>query len=636
MIIIMNQNKQSVMMKMSNVSMAATALVMVGYHSLYLFKPTGNALLHQNIHLAMALVLSCLYAMVNTEKSWVRIVNFMMLLASLAVTIYIHIEYERLHMFAGFPEGLDVVVGIALVLLVSWYAYTSWGLVFPILSGIAVLYAFFGHHLKGVMGHPYLEPQLVISNMGIGFEGIYGMMLNISANVIFFFVVFGSIFEAVGISSFFRELGKQVGGKIRGGAAVGSAVASSFLGMCSGGSVMNVALAGSFTIPMMKEAGFKPEIAGGIESCASTGGGLTPPVMGVAIFIMASFLNMTYAELVPAAVLPAVAFYFGLFFALYLVIMREQIPKMALGYDKNAVKAGAPVFLIPIGLLTYLLLKRYSPAFAAFMTLVAIIALSMFNRITRPKIKTLVEGLTKGAVTMASLALVLAMIGIFVTMINMTNVGPKMSEMIRILSGGSIHTALFLTMILCIILGCALPAAVAYLVVALVVAPGMLDLGMPVVATHLFCFYFSFVSSVTPPIAGAAMVAAKIAEASFMRTGWEAFKFTLPFFVVPYFAVFNPVILMQPQPFGEAVLAIATLIVSCSCITIATWDYLWGKLTLIERVGYVASGALALGSGVTEYQEAGYVAVVLFMVLLVIRWRTRETEGMPEPASLAA
>jgi TRAP transporter 4TM/12TM fusion protein len=619
-----HNDDQGIGTKIIKVCLAAVSLIMVAYHSIYLFYPMGNALLHQNIHLAMALVLVSLYAMLNTQKRWIRAVNFMMLVASVAVTVFMHIEYERLQMFAGFPEGMDVVVGVTLVLLVSWYTYTNWGLVFPILAGASALYAFFGHHLDGVLGHPYLEAPLVLSNMGIGFEGIYGMMLNVSANTIFFFVIFGAIFEAVGITSFFRELGKLVGGKIRGGAAVGSATASSLLGMCSGGSVMNVALAGSFTIPMMKEAGFKPEIAGGIESCASTGGGLTPPVMGVAIFIMASFLNMTYAELVPAAVLPAVAFYFGLYLSLYLVINREQIPKIVLPYNKKAIIAGTPVFIIPIVLLTYLLLQRYSPAFAAFLTLVSIVVVSLFSKITRPTPKALVEGLTKGAVTMATLALVLAMIGIFVTMINMTNAGPKLSELIRLFSGGSIHMALFLTMILCIVLGCALPAAVAYMVVALVVAPGMQDLGMPMVATHLFCFYFSFVSSVTPPIAGAAMVAAKIAEASFMKTSWEAFKFTLPFFVVPYFAVFNPVVLMQAQPFSEAALALISLLIACAGIAIATWDYLWGKLSLVQRLGFLLATALAFGSGVTASQPAGFAAIAIFFVLIVIRWRGRE------------
>ncbi len=610
------------------------AVIMVGYHALYLFWPTGNALLHQNIHLAMSLVMACLLAMAKAEKAWVRWTNFLALLISLAVTLFIHIEYERLHMFAGFPEGLDMYVGITLVLLVSWYAYTSWGLVFPILAGLATGYAFFGHHLTGLLGHPYLEPQLVLSNMGIGFEGIYGMMLNVSANVIFFFVVFGAIFEAVGISNFFRELGKQVGGRIQGGAAVGSATASSLLGMCSGGSVMNVALAGSFTIPMMKEAGFKPEIAGGIESCASTGGGLTPPVMGVAIFIMASFLNMTYGDLVPPAIVPAMAFYFGLYLALYLVIRREGIPKITLDYDRKAIRAGAPVFLIPILILTYLLLRRYSPAFSAFVTLVTIIGVSMFSRLTRPSLKTLIEGLTKGAATMATLALVLAMIGIFVTMINMTNAGPKLSELIKILSGGSVLFALFLTMLLCIILGCALPAAVAYMVVALVVAPGMKDLGIPIVATHLFCFYFSFISSVTPPIAGAAMVAAKIADASFMKTGWESFKFTLPFFVVPYFAVFNPVILMQPQPFMEALLALLSLIVACTCIAVVTWNYLWGAVGLVERMGFLIAGALAFINGASGSLMAGLAGLVLFLVMIVIRWRKRELKA--GKAALAA
>jgi TRAP transporter 4TM/12TM fusion protein len=590
----MTNSEDSKAQKLVKLAMVLVSMVTIVYHASYLFRPGVNAILHQNIHLAMAFVLLSLHFISTKRTLGFSLVGLIVLALSLAVTIYIHLEYERLAMWAGFPEFWDVIVGVILVLLVTWFTYLHWGGIFPILAGISVAYAFFGHYLGGVIGHPLLEPKLVLSSMGIGFEGVYGMMLNLSANVIFFFVIFGALFESVGISDFFRELGKMIGNRFRGGTAVGSAASSSLLGMVTGGSVINVALAGSFTIPAMKNARFRPEVAGGIESTASTGGGLTPPVMGIAIFIMASLLNTTYTDLLPAVVLPAVVFYFGMFLSIFLVIRRDNIPKLHLEYASQDIKAGLPVFLIPISILVYLLIKRYPPAYAAFYTVLALIVMSMLNKRTRPTALKLLEGLTKGCVIMASLALVLAMIGIFVSMVNMTSAGPKLTSMIMAFSGGNMLLALFLTMFLCMILGCALPAPIAYMVVALVVAPGLKDLGVSIVATHLFCFYFSFLSAVTPPIAGAAMVASRIAGASFMKTGWEALKFSLPFFVVPYFVIFNPAVIFESQPVLSAAIGITLMFLSASSMAFFAMGYLFGKLSPLERLLFLAFGIMAI------------------------------------------
>ncbi len=603
-------------------AMVLLAVVMVFYHGLYLFKPFVNAILHQNIHLGMALAMLSLMGMKATQKTSLRLMWVVVAIVSIVVCTYVHIEYERLHMWAGYPGNVDIVVGVTLVILVCGFSWLHWGAVFPILAGVAVLYAFFGHLIAGPMGHPYLDPKLIISNMSVGFDGIYGMMLNTSANIIFFFVIFGSLFESVGIASFFRSIGRWIGGKMRGGAAIGSVASSSLLGMCTGGSMVNVALAGSFTMPMMVEAGFKPTIAGGIEACSSTGGGLTPPVMGIAIFIMASFLNMTYIELVPATIIPAFIFYLGLVLGVICIIKKENIPLCQMSYDGRAIRLGAPVFIIPMALLCYLLFSHYTPAFAAFWTTICLIVVSMYHKATRPSFKTLLDGFVKGCCSMASLALVLALIGIFITMINMTNAGPKLSSVIQMISGGYMLPSLFLTMVLCILLGCALPAPVAYMVVALVVAPGMKDMGIPIVATHLFCFYFSFLSNITPPIAGSAMVAARMLGVSFMRTGWESFKFALPFFVVPYFAIFNPIVTLHSQNVMDATIAVVMLILCSVAIASATWGYFRGKLGVLERIAFTASAILCTISGLLAGMESllwGIPGVGIFA--FVAGWR---------------
>ncbi len=609
------------------------AVVMVFYHAIYLFFPFVNALLHQNIHLALAFTVICLMGIRAAKTNFIKIFWGVTLVISLATCLFIHVEYERLHMWAGFPEFVDMIVGITLVILVMFMTYLYWGLVFPILTGVAVLYAFFGHLIPGPLGHPYLDPKLVLSNMGIGFEGVYGMMLNTSANVMFFFIIFGSLFESVGITKFFQAIGRYIGGKMRGGSAIGSVMSSSLLGMCTGGAMVNVALAGSFTLPMMTEAKFKPTIAGGIESCSSTGGGLTPPVMGIAIFIMASFLNMSYVDLVPATIVPAAVYYFGLFLGVILIIKRDNIPLCFVSYEASDIRLGFPVFAIPITILCYLLFSRYSPAFSAFWTTIALIVVSMVRKETRVNLKSLLEGFTKGCEQMATLALVLAMIGIFISMINLTNAGPKLSAIIEILSGGYMLPSLFFTMILCILLGCALPPPVAYMVVALVVAPSMKDLGVSIVATHLFCFYFSFLSNITPPIAGSSMVAARMLKVSFMETSWESLKFALPFFIVPYFAIFNPIVTLQAQAPLDAITALVMLVISAAAIAIATWGYLRGKLSFMERALMAISAVICTISGL----ESGTISITLGSVgvaIFVIVYLYRMKKGIVSPLFL--
>jgi TRAP-type uncharacterized transport system fused permease subunit len=316
-----------------------------------------------------------------------------------------------------------------------------------------------------------------------------------------------------------------------------------------------------------------------------------------------------------------------MFLSIFLVIRRDMIPKLNLEYETRDIRAGLPLFLLPILLMVYLLIKRYPPAYAAFFTVVALIVLSMINKRTRPTALRLLEGLTKGCVTMSALALVLAMIGIFVSMLNMTAAGPKLTSMIMTFSGGNMLLALFLIMFLCIILGCALPAPVAYMVVALVVAPGMKDMGVSIVATHLFCFYFSFLSAVTPPIAGAAMVASRIAQASFMKTGWEALKFSLPFFVVPYFVIFNPAIIFEPQPVLNAIIGITLMFLSASAIAFFSMGYLFGRLLLVERLLFLIFGVMAVFQTSGQGMSWGIISALGVTVLFLYRLAKRGSEN---------
>ena len=462
-----------------------TGLMMIFYHLLSVWVPMFNALLHQNIHLGFALTLLFLLTMKQTGIR-ARIIAGLGLLLGLVIVFYMHIEHERLHMWAGFPEPRDIVVGIALVAVVFYLTWRSWGYIFPILVTIMIVYALFGHHVDGALGHPEFDPKLVLSNLGIGFSGTYGMLLNASANLIFLFIIFGAMFEAVGIDRFFIEVGTYLGRKLRGGSAQTAVFSSSFVGMCTGAAAANVALTGSYTIPLMKRTGFKPEHAGAIEAVASTGGQLTPPVMGVAIFLMASFLGVTYSSLMASALIPAVVFYLTVMIGVVLIASRSKVPMLDAKIDTSVLKWGAPLFIIPIGLITYLLISRYTAAYSAFMAIFALLGMAALRKETRPSLESILKGLNSGAAMGSSIAVACAMIGMFTSMLTMTGAGPKLAGLIEVLAQGNLLLALICTMVLAIFLGCAMPTPVAYVVTALVVAPVLQNMGLSLITAHFF------------------------------------------------------------------------------------------------------------------------------------------------------
>ncbi|MBN1381320.1 MAG: TRAP transporter fused permease subunit [Deltaproteobacteria bacterium] len=614
--------------------MIAVGLLMIFYHMLAVWKPLFDAILHQNIHLGFAFVMLFLFA-ARESKGLMRVLLLIGLIIGLVVVTYIHIEKDRLDMWAGFPEPPDIVIGLILVALVTYLTWKSWGAVFPILVGIGVLYALFGHLLGGALGHPKFDFKMVLSSLGIGFSGTYGMMLNASANLIFLFIIFGSMFEVVGIGRFFIEIGNFLGKHLRGGAAQTAVFSSSFVGMCTGAAAANVALTGAYTIPLMKKVGFKPEHAGAIEAMASTGGQLTPPVMGVAIFLMASFLGKTYAELMATALIPAVLYYLCAMFGVILIASRIGVPMLTEKINRTQLINGAPLFIIPMSLITYFLLAHYTPAFAAMVAIASLLVIALLRKETRPPLGELLKGLTSGVVMACTIAMACAMIGMLTSMLTLTGAGPKLAGVIEVLSGGNLLMALVFTAMLAILLGCAMPTPVAYVITALVVAPGLERMGMNMMTAHFFVFYYAILSAVTPPVAGASMVGSQIAGTSYMKTAWESLKLATPFFLLPFYIVYHPVMLSQAQPFGNAVLALVSLAISATAAMVFCQRYLFADTSLVEHIGYLITCIFSLAYAFYDSYVSLVISIVLFTVLVVYQWKKRRVaSALPEPAPM--
>ena len=620
----MNGKQKTDAGKHLNQAIMTVAMLMIAYHFIAIWFPIFNPILHQNIHLGFCFVLLLLVVIRSLPgRRFFRILLVIAMIISVISVIFVHVHYERLSMWAGFPEPVDVMIGIALFVLVLLLTWKEWGYIFPTLVLISITYAFWGHYITGPLGHPHLEPKLILSNLGIGLEGIYGMMLNASANLIFLFIIFGSLFQVVGIDKFFIELGSYFGGYVRGGSAQTAIVSSSFVGMCTGSAPANVALTGSYTIPLMKKTGFKGVHAAAIEAAASAGGQLTPPIMGVAVFIMAGFLGVSYSSLMITALIPAIFYYAIIILGSLLIASRDNVPKLKKNIDKALLIRNGPVFIIPMGILTGLLILHYSPGYSAFFAIIAMLVIAMLRRETMPPLRSLLKGLTKGAIAGASIGIACASIGMFMKMLTSTGAASKLANLSQTLAGGHVVLGLIYAMGLSIILGCAMPIVVAYVICAIVVSPVLVDMGLPQMTAHFFVFYFAVLSAVTPPVAAAAMVGSKIAESDYVKTGFESLKLILPFFIVPFFLTTNPIVMGKSQPILSGAAAMIALIVACGSIMVFSQGYFLVAAKKLERIGYLFVAVMATIYGLYGFLLAFFVSVALFIILFLNQFKRK-------------
>ena len=606
------------------------ALLMIAYHAFTTWHPLFDDLVHQNIHLGFALAILFLNGMKSPSKRN-RVIYSIGLFISLGCIIYMNVNFERLVMYSGYPELRDLPVGILLPVIVLAISWAQWGSIFTILALITIAYALFGHLIPGVFGHSELSPAYVISMMGVGFTGIYGVLLNASAILIMPFIIFGSAFESVGIDKVFIEVGNWIGTRIRGGAAQIAIISSTFVAMCTGAAMANVALTGSYTIPLMKKNGFKPEQAGAIEAVASTGGQITPPVMGVSIFIMANFLGISYQVLMVKAIPSAVIYFVLSSLGALLIAKRENLQKITVKTNRSVITKGIWVFIVPMSVLVALLVKRYSPAFAAYTTLGVLLLVSLVFKETRPSLRKLINGLTNGVQIMASLAIVCAAVGIFVRMLILTGAGMKLASMVEVISGGNLLLALFLTMVLSILMGCALPTVPAYIIVALVVSPALVNMGVDRLLAHFFVFYYAVLAVITPPVAPGSMVASKLAETKFLTTAWESTKLAAPFFLVPYFLIYNPLLVLEPEKdVLGIIMAILAMIIACGSLMIMLQKFLLAETSPTERVMLLVSAILATTFSINQNYWFFTIAAILFGGVFLLQIKKDRAKSVRE------
>jgi TRAP transporter 4TM/12TM fusion protein len=472
---------------------------------------------------------------------------------------------------------------ITLLVLYAVFRINRGLFVFSILS---IVYALFGNVLPGAFQHAGLDVQRLVYLISFSSDGIYGTALSVSATYLFLFIFFGFVLEKTGTGSFFIDASQSLVGRFTGGSAKTALFASAGLGSVVGSSIGNVVAAGSLTIPLMKKTGFRAHVAAAIESVASEGGQLLPPVLGAGAFIMAEITGIPYGEIALAATIPAILYFVSIFFVIDFEARKfnlRGLSKEELPVFRNVLlEKGHLVFSIV--LLFYLLVfQDMSATKAGFFSILGALFLAMLRKSTRFGWKDFLEMLKGGGEAAVEIAIICATMGIIAGVVVFTGIGVRLSEIILGYTGQNLILTLIAAMVISIILGMGLPTPVAYLISALFVAPALIDLGVPILAAHMFLFFFAIKSGVTPPVAIVAVVAAGIAKANWFKTAVTGTLYSLPSFIIAYMFVLEPSLLLKGEWYWILFTSIsATIGVIGFAGAIQGW---WlRKLTVIERI----------------------------------------------------
>lgn len=576
-----------------------------------------DAQLQRAVHLGFAMALS--FLLYPTRKSWSRTklhpLDLVLAVLSAASPAYICICYQQLAMRSGIVTPVDLIMGVMGLLLVIEATRRVVGIPMVVVVLVFLAYAFAGPYMPGVMAHRGLTVQQLIGHLYYTTEGIFGIPLGVSSTFIFLFILFGAYLESTGLGKFFIDLANAVAGWASGGPAKVAVLSSAFMGTVSGSSVANVAGTGSFTIPMMKKLGYRKEFAGAVEAASSTGGQLMPPVMGAAAFLMAEFVGVPYIEIVEAAVVPAMLYFAGLWLGVHLEakrtnlkgVPRDQLPKAWLIFKERGHLA------LPLIVIVYLLVSGYTPMRAALVAIVLSILASSLRKSTRMKPIEIVNGLESGARNVLGVVIACAAAGIIIGVVTKTGVGLKLASGLLALSGGMLLPTMFFTMITSLILGMGVPTTANYVITSTIAAPALIQMDVPVLAAHMFVFYFGIIADVTPPVALAAYAASGISGGKPLLTGVNASKLAIAAFIIPYIFVLSPELLMINATPTGILWAVATAIIGMVGLSSAMIGYLYYYSTWYERIILFASGLLMIIPGIVT----DVPGLMLFMLILV-------------------
>lgn len=557
-----------------------------------------------------------------------RIYDIVIILLTVYVCFYQVQMQERLIMSAGFYTTQDYIVSALAILVVLEVGRRIVGNILPVIGILFLLYCKFGYLVPGLLKTTEFTIRRISIFLYTSSDGLFGQTLYVSAKYIYLFILFGSILELTGAGEFFVELATALVGKARGGPAQAAVYSSMLMGTINGSGAANVVTTGTFTIPLMKKIGIKPSIAGAVEAVASSGGQIMPPVMGAVAFLMAEMTGIEYADIALAALVPAVLYYATLSISVYFIARRDNIAASNPEDVKNfwtVLKEGW-LFLVPLAALIILIVSGMSVQLSAFWSILVTLAVGFVkNRanMTPGKICGAFESALKSIAPVAG-ACILA--GIIMGSMSLTGFGLKISSLIESLSGGNLLFALCLSMVASLLLGMGLPTSAAYMVLAILVAPALIDMGVSQMAAHLFLLYFGALSTITPPVALSAFAAAGISGAGVWETGWDAVKLASTGFIIPFVFCFDNSLLLMGDPVNIAV-AVLTAALGCAVLAMAVTGWMLHRLHPVTRILLLAAGVCLLISDPIWVSVLG-LAMAAIVILVSVRLNKR-TAALP-------
>ena len=637
------------------------------------FSPLSSQVV-RTVHVGFVLwLIFLLYPPFGNSARWSgigRVLGWALGLTGFVFGLY-HWQYEAdLTQRAGELITTDWVVGVVTVVLVFEAARRAMGWGLPVVCGVFLLYGIFGQYLPGSLAHRGFGLDQIVGTLGFGTEGIYGTPTYVSSSYIFLFILFGAFLEQAGMIALFTDFAMGTVGHTRGGPAKVSVISSGLMGTINGSGVANVVTTGQFTIPLMKRFGYSPAFAGGVEATSSMGGQIMPPVMGAVAFIMAETINVPYVTIVKAALIPAILYFLTAFWMVHLEAGRKGLNGLAKNECPDpwaAVKLRWHLLLPLIGLVV-LLFSGYTPLFSGtvglaltvilifgaavmtgvsstplralfwallglacagffkfgvgtfFVVVALLVALTYARRVGADARQLAVQAMVDGARHALPVAIACALVGVIIGMINLTGVAAELGGRIIAVGESSLFLALLLTMLICLVLGMGIPTIPNYIITSSLAAPVLLKLGVPLIVSHMFVFYFGIMADLTPPVALAAFAAAPIAGASGLAISFQAIRVAIAGFIVPFMAVYSPALMLQGDDLGATAYVVLKALVAVGMWGAGAIGFLLTPLNAAERVtAIVAASFLVVALPMTD--EIGFAAVAAFVAWHV--WRSR-------------
>ena len=553
---------------------------------------------HHAVHVGMVLVLGFLFypALKKSSRKKVAWYDWICIALSVAMPCYVFYRYMDWTSTGFRPTTLDIIMGTLLILLVMECSRRISGPALTILSAIFLIYGMYGRYFPGIFQHRGYTWTRMVQYLTCDISGIYGSSVKVSATFIVLFIIFGEVMNKCGMGQFFNDIANSLAGHTKGGPAKVAVLASGFLGSINGSAVANVVTTGAFTIPLMKKTGYSKEFAGSVEATASVGGQLLPPIMGAAAFVMAETLGVKYGVVIKAAIIPALIYYLGIIIQVQMRAVKDQlhgIPKDQLPKVGQVMKERGHL-LIPIIFLLYMLIWSGKTVIAsAFWTILVTIVVAELRPISRMSLKDICDAFANAAKSMISVGIACACVGIVVGVCGQTGFALNVARAIISIGKTHLMLTLFFTMVTCMVLGMGLPSIPSYLITATIAAPALVELGIPDIAAHMFCFYFAMFANLTPPVALASFAAAGLSGGDPMKTGWQSVRLALAGFIVPFMFIYNPQLLLENVTILSGIQVVLTSCIGVVLIAAFVEGYLFGRMHVVLRL-VSAAGALLL------------------------------------------